>query len=162
MSAKPRTDRRRSAREADSPGWKLATGRWLWWDGRQYSAEWDGTQAIPLAARVPVERATPRARLFAAATIVAGGAVLVWMALAAEQTECQVGTRRTSSYVEPGSVWLPWLAFAGVAGLLMAVRRSLARDVSWVRVWSWVAVIVAVVTFPVGPMFMVSVMNCGL
>ena len=57
---------------------------------------------------------------------------------------------------------LPWLAFAGVAALLVALWRFDAPDVSWIRGWSLAAVIVAVVAFPLGPLFGVWLVNCGL
>jgi hypothetical protein len=48
------TGQRSSAREASSPDWKLVGGRWLWWDGKQYTTEWDGASYLPLR--------TPRAK----------------------------------------------------------------------------------------------------
>lgn len=151
--------------------WDAQHNSYLWWDGRQYTllAVWVGTswRIRPLPPPVVLSfgpRATRRARRLAVSTILAGGAVLVWMAMAVDETECQVGPdpTRTSSYPDPGSYWLPWFAFAGVAGLLIGVWRSLALDVSWVKGWSLAAVIVAVIIFPLGPLFMLAVMNCAM
>mgnify|MGYP001818434522 FL=1 len=42
------TDGQGSESEFNSPGWKLLDNRWLWFDGSQYTAEWDGSSVVPL------------------------------------------------------------------------------------------------------------------
>lgn len=73
------TDRKETAHEVNSPGWRPVEDHWLWWDGARYTAraEWDGAawRTEPVAT---VRSSRPR--WWAAA--IAGGIVVAVLAMA--------------------------------------------------------------------------------
>ena len=43
-------DTDRAQRELENSGsWQLVDGRWLWWNGKRYTTEWNGTSYVPLS-----------------------------------------------------------------------------------------------------------------
>jgi hypothetical protein len=151
-----------SAGEVNSPGWKLLNSRWLWWDGEQYTLEWDGITYLPLSSvrgpRGPRPSASMEARMAMIGIAVLECVVLWWGAGNAEERQCESSE---FTYTDVGGLWLPWLVLLLLALLGLAVSRRAAPGVRWIKVLAVLGLVATGVTFP-GLVAFVGAANCGL
>ena len=158
----PWTGWKRSGRDVNLPGWKRVDSRWLWWDGKQYTAEWDGTSYVPLSTAPGPRSPRPRASVAAGSTmigvVVLGCLVLWWGSTRTEERQCEVSE---FTYPDTSGLWLPWLVLLVLALLGMAVSNEAAPGVRWIKVLAIIGLVVSLVTFP-GFVACAGLMNCAL
>lgn len=152
------------------PGWVRdpEQGTFVWWDGRRFTARatWDGTSWRSESLGTPSpgapssgSAASRLARSLTWGLLGAGGGIVAWGFGRVREKPCS--TTSSFTVLDPGPLWLPWLALVGVVGLLVVVWRATAPDVGWVKDCAVAAVVIALLAFPVVP-FAVSAPNCSL
>ena len=161
------TGRNRSGQDPNSPGWKLVDSHWLWWDGKQYTTEWDGTSYVPLSTapgpvgrgpRAPRPRASVAARSTMIGVVVLGCMVLWWGWTRTEERQCELSN---FTYTETSGLWLPWLVLLVLASLGMVVSKRAAPGVRWIKELATIGLVASLVTFP-GFVACAGAMNCAM
>ena len=158
------TNGQESAGELNSPGWKLINDRWRWWDGEQYTGEWDGSQVIgrygqsASRSRKPRPRASLSVSIIMVGLVLAAGLVMWWGTTRTEERPCEASA---FTYTTVGGLWLPWLVLVVLVAFGSAISQEAAPGVRWVKVLAILGIVTAVVTFP-GVAFFMGAANCSL
>lgn len=154
--------------EANSPGWKLVDDRWLWWDGKRYTHEWDGTRYSAFADESSPDPtgpigATIAAKIVMPIVVLAGVVVVTWGSTREEYEPCEPdpGVRRQRSVLIADGLWLPWFILVGLAAIGFVIWRKNSPNSDWVAVSAVLCVAAAVLLFPIWGLAMTGT-NCGL